>query len=65
MLRVAIYLFDGVTALDAVGPFESLSQAPKSRSPSSDGRLARSEPAIEHWASLSITASTMSNKPMS
>ncbi|MET0439863.1 MAG: DJ-1/PfpI family protein [Devosia sp.] len=29
MLRVAIYLFDGVTALDAVGPFESLSRSPE------------------------------------
>lgn len=27
MLHVAIYLFDGITALDAVGPFESLSRS--------------------------------------
>jgi len=27
MLQVAIYLFDGITALDAVGPFESLSRS--------------------------------------
>ena len=27
MLEIAIYLFDGITALDAVGPFESLSRS--------------------------------------
>jgi putative intracellular protease/amidase len=27
MLQVAIYLFDGITALDAVGPFESISRS--------------------------------------
>lgn len=31
MLHVAIYLFDGITALDAVGPFESISRSKEVR----------------------------------
>ena len=27
-MRILIYLFDGVTALDAIGPYESLSRLP-------------------------------------
>jgi transcriptional regulator GlxA family with amidase domain len=29
MMRILIYLFDGITALDAVGPYESLSRLPE------------------------------------
>src|SRR3712207_6810918 len=28
-MRILIYLFDGITALDAVGPYESLSRLPE------------------------------------